>query len=218
MYSAIIGMKEISQRVKDKNFKELKNKPLFAWIIDSLLVIDRVDEIVINIQGDKLLDKVKMYYPYTHKIKVLKRDKNLEGHETPMTAIIESSLEYANHDSILNTHTTNPFLSVHTINKLLDIYEEKKQPLFSVNKFQSRFFDKNFKPMNHDINKLIQTQDLEEIYEENSCMYIFDKAKFLELKTRIFENSIGYPLSKFESIDIDTLDDWELASLVAKGL
>ena len=90
------------------------------------------------------------------KIKVLKRDKNLEGHETPMTAIIESSLEYANHDSILNTHTTNPFLSVHTINKLLDIYEEKKQPLFSVNKFQSRFFDKNFKPMNHDINKLIQ--------------------------------------------------------------
>ena len=70
MYSAIIGMKEISQRVKDKNFKELKNKPLFAWIIDSLLVIDRVDEIVINIQGDKLLDKVKMYYPDTHKIKV----------------------------------------------------------------------------------------------------------------------------------------------------
>ena len=37
---------------------------------------------------------------------------------------------------------------------------------------------KNGKPYNHDPNKLIRTQDLEPLYEENSGFYIFTKNSF----------------------------------------
>jgi CMP-N-acetylneuraminic acid synthetase len=49
-------------------------------------------------------------------------------------------------------------------------------------------------------------------------LYIFDKREFLSNKVRIFSNSIVYPLNKIEAIDIDTLEDWDLAEIIAKGL
>ena len=40
-------------------------------------------------------------------------------------------------------------------------------------------------PINHDINELIQTQDLEPLYIENSGFYIFSKDNFNSGKNRI---------------------------------
>ena len=37
MISAILPIKEESQRVDNKNFKHINGKPRFAWIIESLL-------------------------------------------------------------------------------------------------------------------------------------------------------------------------------------
>ena len=56
------------------------------------------------------------------------------------------------------------------------------------------------------------------MYEENSCLYIFDKNEFISNKVRIFSNSIVYPLNKIEAIDIDTVEDWDLAEIIAKEL
>ena len=37
---ALLPMKAVSQRVKNKNFRQLHGKPLFRWILDALLKID----------------------------------------------------------------------------------------------------------------------------------------------------------------------------------
>jgi CMP-N-acetylneuraminic acid synthetase len=215
MVTAIIGIKEISQRVKNKNFKILGGKPLYSWILGTLQEIDEITEIILNIQGEGLFNLLNEKYSSNNNIKLLRRDKSLEGHETPMTEIISSSLNDAKNDTILNTHTTNPFLSKQSLSEALNKFNHKKQPLFSVNVFQSRFYDHNIEPINHDPKLLLQTQDLNKVYEENSCFYIFDKDTFLNEKTRIFSNSMIFPLNKIESIDIDTNDDWQLAEIVA---
>ena len=98
------------------------------------------------------------------------------------------------------------------------MYNKEQKPVFSVNSHQSRFYDKFLNPINHNIYELKQTQDLDIMYEENSCLYIFDKNEFISNKVRIFSNSIVYPLNKIEAIDIDTLEDWDLAEIIAKEL
>lgn len=215
MVTAVIGIKQISQRVKNKNFKILGSKPLYSWILGTLQEIEEITEIILNIQGDKLFSLLNEKYYNNNKIKLLRRDKSLEGHETPMTEIISSSIVNAKNDTILNTHTTNPFLSQQSLSEALSKFNHHNQPIFSVNVFQSRFYDHNIKPINHDPKLLLQTQDLNKIYEENSCFYIFDKNTFLNEKSRIFSNSVIFPLNKIESIDIDTNDDWQLAEIIA---
>ena len=217
MVSAVIGMKQESQRVKNKNFKLLGHKPLFSWIIDSLLEVDEIGEVLLNIQGKKLIDLISVKYSSQSRLKVFEREELLEGHEVPMTKIISNTILNAKYETIINTHSTNPFLSPTSISNALEIFKKNKIPIFSVNVFQSRFYDKNIKPINHNPKELLQTQDLDKIYEENSCLYIFNKDEFLSKKTRIFENSKVFPLNKIESIDIDTNEDWQLAEMIAKS-
>ena len=97
-----------------------------------------------------------------------------------MNRIIEDDLNNSNGKYYLMTHATNPFLKSSTITNAfrefkIEFQEKKCDSLFSVNKFQSRFFDKNHYPINHDPNLLIRTQDLDPIFEENSCFYLLQK-------------------------------------------
>ena len=54
MVTAIIGLKEISQRVPNKNFKLLNQKPLFAWVLDTLIEVEEISQILLNVDGKEL--------------------------------------------------------------------------------------------------------------------------------------------------------------------
>ncbi|MCH9742005.1 MAG: acylneuraminate cytidylyltransferase family protein, partial [Proteobacteria bacterium] len=55
--------------------------------------------------------------------------------------------------------------------------------------------------------------DLEPWFEENSNLYIFTKEAFNKTNARIGKNPMMFQTPKFESIDIDTPDDWRRAEL-----
>ena len=57
-----------------------------------------------------------------------------------------------------------------------------------------------------------QTQDLPAFYEENSAFYIFKPEVILSQNSRIGQQPYFYPIDTQESIDIDTEDDWDLAT------
>ncbi len=118
------------------------------------------------------------------------------------------------------THTTNPMLSSASIGAALDRYRRAVaggtgDSLFAVNAFQTRFYRADGSAVNHDPANLIQTQDLEPWYEENSCLYIFSPESFAATDARIGEKPVMFETPKLESIDIDTPEDWDLAECVA---
>jgi len=119
------------------------------------------------------------------------------------------------------THTTNPLVSVDSINAALEKFiprldDRTADSLFTVNKIQTRFYDANAKAINHDPDRLLRTQDLEPWYEENSNLYLFTKVSFNQTQARIGKMPIMLETPPFESIDIDTPDDWALAEVTVK--
>ena len=90
--------------------------------------------------------------------------------------------------------------------------------IFSVNKLYERFYDKDLRPINHDINTLVQTQDLEPLYVENSAFYIFTKENFRQNNNRINDKSDIFEVIFPENIDIDNEYDFQIADLVLKNL
>lgn len=218
---ALLPMKANSERVKGKNFKILNDKPLFKWILDTLISISLIDKIVINTDARIILEENGLFS--NDRLIIRDRKSELVGDFVSMNSIISDDINNIDSDIYLMTHTTNPFLSSKSILKALDLYQTKKKlnsidSLFTVNSFQSRFYTKDCKPINHDPNNLIRTQDLEPWYEENSNLYIFSKESFNTVNARIGKNPIIFETPRFESFDIDNQDDWVLAELVAKYL
>ena len=89
----------------------------------------------------------------------------------------------------------------------------KGRNYFSVTKIQERLYDANGIPVNHIIDELVQTQDLEPIYIENSGFYIFTKESFKKNNSRISEDSRMFETKFPENIDIDNFEDFELARI-----
>ena len=72
--------------------------------------------------------------------------------------------------------------------------------------------------MNHDPDNLIPTQELEPWFEENSNLYIFTADSFAKTNARIGKQSMMYEGPYFESVDIDTPQDWDFAVVAANYL
>jgi len=215
---ALLPMKAHSERVSGKNFRPLAGKPLFRWILDTLLEVPEIDLVVINTDARQILADNGL----TDSERVLIRDRRPEicGDLVSMNLILADDIASVAADTYLMTHTTNPLLGRDTIAQALSDYQRGVESgtadsLFTVNRIQTRFYRADGSPVNHDPDNLIRTQDLEPWFEENSCLYAFSAESFAATNARIGRKPLQFETPALESIDIDTPDDWFLAEAVA---
>lgn len=216
---ALLPMKANSDRVKGKNFRDFGGKPLFKWVLDTLLSVAEIDLIVINTDARHILAE----YGLIDNERILMRDRNEEicGDLISMNLIIKDDIKNIDSDIYLMTHTTNPFLSRHSVEAAIEKFQiavkaEGADSLFTVNKVQDRFYDIDVQPINHDPANLIRTQDLDPWYQENSNLYLFSKESFNKTDARIGANPTMLVTAPYESTDIDTPDDWELGEVMVE--
>ena len=213
---ALLPMKASSERISGKNFRSFAGKPLFQWILDTLLSVQEIDQVVINTDARQLLSKNGVNE--SDRVVIRNRDEKLCGDLVSMNRIIEDDITSIDANIYLMTHATNPLLSHKTILDAITLYRNRAEDydsLFTVNRVQSRFYRADLAPVNHDPDHLVRTQDLEPLYEENSCLYLFTKESFLKANARIGEKPLMLETPKLESIDIDEPDDWEKAEALA---
>src|SRR5690606_24040784 len=145
-----------------KNFRDFNGKPLFRWILDSLLSIEAVELVVINTDARAILEKNGL----VDLPRVLIRDRKPEicGDVVSMNDVLADDIAAVNADTYLMTHTTNPLISTATIQRALETFDKARasdtaDSLFSVSKVQTRFYRADCSPINHDPDNLVRTQD-----------------------------------------------------------
>lgn len=201
-----IPIKENSQRVPQKNFREFKGKPLWEHTIDKL----KDFQVVVDTDSDEIIKKcIAKSWVTTYE-----RPVRLRGDKVSVVDLIKNYFDKnPTEEVIVQLHVTSPLL------KIEHIEEAKKQILlydydsvFSVDVIQNRFWRKEkygLVPINHNPMKLEQTQDLPKYYMENSYLYAF-KQEVLDYGNRIGKNphilEVGFPYN----LDIDTEEDWKL--------
>jgi len=212
---ALIPIKEHSERVKGKNFRDFSGKPLFHHILSALEQTFAVDEVVIDTDSIIVQNEAPNLY---RKVNIIERAKDLRGDYVSVNKIISYDLTKTDGDIYIQTHTTNPLLQSETIAKGLKQFVEQDDSydsLFSVNRYQSRFYSEHAKAINHDPNELIRTQDLTPVYEENSVLYIFTKNSFEKSKARIGKKPMMFETPRVDSIDIDDEFSFKLAEMLS---
>ena len=110
---ALLPFKAHSERVPRKNFRQLGGKPLYAWMLDTLLALDAVERIVINTDAESEFGgDARLSHP---KVLVRSRSAMLCGDRVSMNLIIADDIAALPAEHYLMTHVTNPFLSAASI-------------------------------------------------------------------------------------------------------
>lgn len=213
-------MKAHSARVTGKNFRIFAGKPLFRWILDTLLAIPDIERIVVNTDARAILAS----HGLADSERVIIRDRKAElcGDFVSMNRVLADDVAALESDCYLMTHTTNPLLSAGTVRAALAAYREavaqgRGDSLFTVNRFQTRFYRSDGSAVNHDPKNLIRTQDLEPWFEENSNLYVFNRQSFAATQARIGLKPVLFETPRIESADIDDQEGWEIAEKLARA-
>lgn len=214
-------MKANSERVRGKNFREFCGKPLFRWMLDTLLEVEEIDQVVINTDARHILADNGL--TDTDRVMIRDRKPGICGDLVSMNLVIADDLANVESETYLMTHTTNPLMSADTVRRALATFREARaagraDSLFTVDKVQTRFYRADGSAVNHDPDNLVRTQDLEPWFEENSNLYAFTRESFATTKARIGRQPMMYEGPYFESIDIDTPQDWDFAVAAAQYL
>jgi CMP-N-acetylneuraminic acid synthetase len=209
---ALVPMKGHSERVANKNIRPLAGKPAFHWILDTLSKSKYVKEIVINTDSKEIAENAKKHFDVT----ILNRPDFLLGDMVTIQPLIEYDLSQTNGEVYIQTHSTNPLLTSRTIDLAIETYFNQKEhdALFAVTPLKTRLYWSDVSGINHNPKHLIRTQDLEPIYEENSCLYVFSKTTNQKTKSRLGSNPMMFPMNRLESVDIDDIEDFYWAEFL----
>ena len=216
--TALLPMKGHSERVPNKNMRDFAGAPLYHAVLKTLLESKYIAMVVIDTDSDVI--KKDAITHFGDRIQVVDRPVEIQGDFVSMNDIIAYDLQHIDSEHFLQTHSTNPLLTTQTIDKAIEDYFhslDTHDSVFGVTRLQTRLYDKNTKPINHNPKELIRTQDLEPLFEENSNFYIFSKSSFeASGNKRIGLNPKFVEVNKLEAVDIDEEEDFVLAELLYK--
>lgn len=214
---ALIPMRHHSVRVPEKNFRRLGGRPLYAYILETLLACPTIDRIVVDTDSPTIRAGLAEGFP---RIEVIDRPEDLRADDLSVNRILAHDVTVCPGPFYLQTHSTNPLLRPETIEGAIEAFFASRpahDALFSVTRWQKRLWDGNGRPINHDPATLLPTQDLPPIYEENSCLYLFERDVFLATGNRLGRSPRLFEIEAEEAWDIDTERDFAIAEAMLEA-
>ncbi len=206
-----------SKGILQKNIAPLLDQPLIAYSIQAAQASGVIDEIYVSSDDDQIL-AVAHYY----KAERLKRDPHLARDDSPTDPVIAEFIHRvkpAAKDIIILLQPTSPlrtgehvrealaeFNDFPTCHSLISVYEIS-------NKFMKAYVGGGefLHPLAGEHTSYTRRQDLPSLYMPNGAIYIFKVEDFLREEKIPRTHIIPYLMSGYDSLDIDTPDDLEIA-------
>jgi len=206
---AIVPLKVESQRLPNKNFLQLVDKPLAHYIFDTLLAVESLDKVYAYCSDPRLMDLLPAGVHW------LPRLKQLDGNDVRANELFQGAVSQVSEDLIVLAQIPGPFVSPKTVEKCVSALRGGLyRSALTVRSHQTYAWYES-KPLNYTPETIMRTQDLSPVLVETSGIYAFWRADYLRNGTRISEPVELVQVSELEAVDIDTPEDFEWAQHLA---
>lgn len=217
-------IKADSERVPRKNFLELGKKPMWKWLLEELSDFD----IYVNTDSEELIDELASYSHITPIRRSQKHiDWELQAAEigSPVMDMVKEFCEefLTNDEAFALVHITSPFLKSVTLTAAFDKYEKLDcHSVHSVKKIQDFMMGEDqvgIEPMNFSFDRVSRTQDLKPYFQSLGAFFVLNSKKLnQENYRRLTADSVLFPVSSLEAVEVDTPEELEFAKLIASAL
>jgi N-acylneuraminate cytidylyltransferase len=209
--TAVVAVRKGSQRVPNKNIRPFGDTTLLDLKLQTLLKVSNLDEIIVNSDCDEMLEIGKKYG-----VKTVKREPYFASSQASNSEFHGHIGKTTDTDFIFLAPVCSPFIGVKkhedAINQFLN---SDCDSLTSTHLVKGHLWlDGN--PINYDLNNVPNSQDLPNIQMLNYGITIIDK-KIMEKYSRVVgTNPIFTILNEYESVDVNTPLEWDIAELLYK--
>jgi N-acylneuraminate cytidylyltransferase/CMP-N,N'-diacetyllegionaminic acid synthase len=179
---AIIPARLGSKRLKYKNIKLFKGRPLFVWSYIAAKKSKYIDKIFISTESKRILNYAKKYGYRSNLLRNKKISKDKTSSEEVILDVLRKNKKF---DYFILLQPTSPLRTNFDIDRSINlIISKKKNFLVSINRENKKY---------------------------NGAIYINKIDKFLKEKKFSNEKKIFFKMSKKKSIDIDRIRDFKQA-------
>ena len=209
--STVITVRQGSQRVKNKNLKTFNKKNLLIYKIETLLKVKSIKKIIINTDSREVIKIAKDFGVGYHL-----RDPYYASSQCPNNEFWGHIAENTKTEFILFTHCTNPMIKESTYEDFISLFVNKKDEYDSFNSVSEvkEFLILNKKPINFDINKAPNSQNLPDVIKLNFAINILPTKLMSKKESLIGYKPYFYKLKEEEGLDINTNNDFEFAEFL----
>jgi len=208
----VVPLKLNSQRVKNKNIRELGGVPLYMRAIRKAIALrDSGDAQEVAIFG---AENIEPFVPagvqwFVEKAATMRNDSN------------DLNVEIAEHcksELVMVLNATSPFTRVDTLRvAIAAVRFGKFDSACSAEALRGRLWWHYGQSINHDPRTCPRTQTQDPIYMESDAFWVAEREVFLNAHRRVGFRPCFIEVSGVEALDVDTEDDWALCEIAAKG-
>jgi CMP-N-acetylneuraminic acid synthetase len=211
----IIPARGGSKGIPHKNIKPLKGKPLIVYTIEAALQ-SKLDEIIVSTECHEIAEISREF-----NVKVLMRPENLARDDTPTLPVLQDVVErtQGKYDAVMVLQPTSPFRTACHINDAIDLFsfDKNADSLVSVVPVPHNFTPSKLMILEGNYLKgnttIIRRQESEKFFARNGAAIYITKIEVL--KTSMFgEHILPFFMKKIDGIDIDDIEDWEIAEKI----
>jgi CMP-N,N'-diacetyllegionaminic acid synthase len=226
-FLAVIPARGGSKGIPGKNIKPLGGKPLIAWTIEAAKSCAYIDRVVVSTDDDKIAAvsrKAGAEVPVMRPAELATDEARSIDVVLHMMRFVEK--EKGKYDYVVLLQPTSPFrdgndlglaveyLISQNADGLVSFCKTKSNPHWMVVKKDDGTFGPAFdKKAEHH-----QRQNLPVFYEYNGAIYIARWENFISSQSFEKGKSLLFEMDSRKSVDLDTLEDWEYAEYLMKGL
>ncbi len=227
MNLAVIPARGGSKRIPRKNIKFFFGKPMIAWSIEAALNSGIFDEVWVSTDDIEIAEISKRYGA---KVPFIRPDKISDDFSTTADVMAHAVGYYKNEllnipDLVCCIYATAPFISIKDLLEgAKSIKKDDLDFVFSATKF-SFPIQRALKIKKDGKIDMIspsfyqkRSQDCEEYWHDAGQFYWGKSSAWLEKKDIFLSDSGIISLPNYRVQDIDTLDDWIRAELMAKKI
>jgi CMP-N,N'-diacetyllegionaminic acid synthase len=217
---AVIPARAGSKRIKNKNTRLAGGKPLIAWTIEQANKSQLIDRLILSSEDPEICS---IAAKYQCEVPFLRPQELAEDDSTSVDVILHVLSKVDNYDYVVMLQPTSPFRESKDIddcisccidnfaNACISMTEVEKTPhwmyYISHDGKLSPIIDKDKVKPNY-------WPQVDQAYVLNGAIYIVKIDWFLEYKTFLSNETIGFIMPRNRSLDVDTILDWDLMELL----
>jgi CMP-N,N'-diacetyllegionaminic acid synthase len=210
-----------SKTIPQKNIKPLATKPLIYYSIDLARKIVSDVHICVSTDDDEIF---KMVEEYGLKIP-FKRPVSLATDEAGTNEVLIHAISHyeqkgMHYNQILLLQPTSPLRTLAQTKEAISLYSDEIDMVVSVKESHSAAAlceEDSIGFLNLVLNKTSsRRQDLKSYYEYNGAIYVINVKSLKEKGLFNFTRKIKYVMPAENSVDIDTMLDWEIAEMLIR--
>lgn len=221
----IIPARGGSKGIPHKNIKPLNGKPLIYYTIDTARAITTDKNICVSTDDDEIISVVEKYglkVPFKRPIELA--TDTAGTYDVMLHALAFYEGQGKHYDAVLLLQNTSPFRKVEQVKEALALYNDSIDMVVSVKESAANpyycVFEENaegYLNICKGDGTITRRQDAPKVYEYNGAIYVINPESLNRIQLSKFVKRIKYVMDEQSSLDLDTMYDWRMAEMIAKG-